>query len=100
VAVKIMIDAQVMVDGVELDETTEAGATLLSVHNTPDFMLLPLELQGMLSSCLSIYIYIKDKNIVHRTHLILPLKSSNIVVTCHRLTLPCKLLCGTFMVCY
>ena len=36
----------VAVDGVEIQETTDAGATLLSVHNTPDFLLLPLELQG------------------------------------------------------
>jgi hypothetical protein len=36
----------VAVDGVEIQETTNAGATLLSVHNTPDFLLLPLELQG------------------------------------------------------
>jgi hypothetical protein len=36
----------VAVDGVEIQETTEAGATLMSVHNTPDFLLLPLELQG------------------------------------------------------
>ena len=36
----------VAVDGVEIQETTAAGATLLSVHNTPDFLLLPLELQG------------------------------------------------------
>jgi hypothetical protein len=27
-------------------KTYASGATLLSVHNTPDFMLLPLELQG------------------------------------------------------
>jgi hypothetical protein len=36
----------VAVDGVEIQETTDAGATLMSVHNTPDFLLLPLELQG------------------------------------------------------
>lgn len=29
-----------------LEEVSASGARLLSVHNTPDFMLLPLELQG------------------------------------------------------
>lgn len=36
----------VAINGVEIQKTTDAGATLLSVHNTPDFLLLPLELQG------------------------------------------------------
>ena len=36
----------VAVNGIEIIQTTDAGATLLSVHNTPDFLLLPLELQG------------------------------------------------------
>ena len=30
----------------DLDEVAASGATLLSVHTTPDFMQLPLELQG------------------------------------------------------
>jgi hypothetical protein len=30
----------------DIPETAASGATLLSVNNTPDFMLLPLELQG------------------------------------------------------
>ncbi|CAE7818484.1 CFAP206 [Symbiodinium microadriaticum] len=30
----------------EVHEVAASGATLLSVHNTPDFMQLPLELQG------------------------------------------------------
>jgi hypothetical protein len=36
----------VTVEGVTIPESTAAGATLLSVHNTPDFLMLPLELQG------------------------------------------------------
>ena len=36
----------VTVEGVPIPESTPAGATLLSVHNTPDFLMLPLELQG------------------------------------------------------
>lgn len=40
------IGMAVVVDGIEINQTTDAGATLLSVHNTPDFLLLPLELQG------------------------------------------------------
>lgn len=33
-------------DSVELEEVSLQGAALLQAHNTPDFMLLPLELQG------------------------------------------------------
>jgi Domain of unknown function len=40
------IQLTVTVDGMTVPETTAAGATLLSVHNTPDFLLLPLEMQG------------------------------------------------------
>lgn len=36
----------VMVEGEQIPESTPAGATLLSVHNTPDFLMLPLEIQG------------------------------------------------------
>lgn len=33
-------------DSIAFDEVNNQGATLLSVQNTPDFILLPLELQG------------------------------------------------------
>ena len=36
----------VTVEGEQIPESTPAGATLLSVHNTPDFLMLPLEMQG------------------------------------------------------
>lgn len=40
------VSFSVTVDGMTVPESTAAGATLLSVHNTPDFLLLPLEMQG------------------------------------------------------
>lgn len=39
-------DGDSIADGLPEDDEYDSGAVLLSVHNTPDFMLLPLELQG------------------------------------------------------
>ena len=43
---EVVEELEVKGDDVRLEEQSASGAVLLSVNNTPDFMLLPLELQG------------------------------------------------------
>jgi hypothetical protein len=40
------VGASTAAESAEASKSTDAGAILLSAHNTPDFLLLPLELQG------------------------------------------------------
>jgi Domain of unknown function len=40
------VGASTAAESAEASKSTDAGATLLSAHDTPDFLLLPLELQG------------------------------------------------------